>query len=450
MKNKFKNKLRCIIFVVSINLFTSIVFAQDVFILDDGNASLSKTNLSTPGSRNVLASTLGRVGGMAVHSVTGDIYFTVGSNTPTSGAIHRANPDGSNLTTIASGLAFPTGLDINETTSEIYFVQNETTPTIYKVALDGQSAPVFILAGALSLGGPIDLSVDEEASTIYWTDQRGLSVRRATLSGASQEIVADGLNSQTSGIAVDTVNDKVYWIEGSTNTIRFVSTNSSFPATPQLSVTSSTIGRGGLSLDSAASPIRLFWTSFSGSIVGTALDGQTASTLLDIGDGVAGPVDVAIFLATAPTPTPTASPTPISQILSPTTVLDLPPDVTVSGKNAAITLREFTEAVQAATISRSVQDLLAATTGLTIRYDVRIKAPKKKDSRKILSKRNELTAKRLPPGNYSVNYSANAYSKKSKKQIQKAKSQGKTGFTAQFKKVYSTGFSPSANFTIVK
>lgn len=124
----------------------------------------------------------------------------------------------------------------------------------------------------------------------------------------------------------------------------------------------------------------------------------------------------------------------------------------MSGRKVAITLKSFTSVVNqsAAILFPQSQKFaeLAAGENLVVRYDVRVNAAKKRDSRKLLSKRNELTVKNLKPGNYSVNYSAVAFQKKSKKQIQKAKSNGKTGFTASFKKVFSTNFSPSAGFTI--
>jgi hypothetical protein len=449
--------------IISVN-FLSAALAQDIFVLEDGNAVLIKTSL-TPGVRTVLKSSLGRVGGIAVHSTSGDIYYTTNSTSATIGAIKRVNSDGTNETTVASGLAFPTGIALLETTNELYYVQKESTPTIYMVATDGLSAPVRIMSGVAGQG-PIDLDVDAANSLVYWTDERGPSVRRSNLDGSSPVTVSNVISGDISGIAVDPANSRVFWLDQIGTEVSFASTSGPFPVNGSTSLSDPSIGLGGLTVDETVSPVRLYWTNASNSKVSTAPHQGTATSLLVSTNGVAGPIDIDLAHI-VPSPTPTSTPTqtetpiftstpvptatPVSLILSPGITIDDPPDVSVTARTAKLVFQNFTQAINTDSISGALNylpELLEANAALTIRYDVHVTASKKRESQKLLSKRNELTLTRLAPGNYSVNYSAGAYTKKSKTQIQKAAAQGKTGFTDKYKKVFSTNFSPSAAFAI--
>lgn len=427
-------------------LVNNSALAQDAYVIDDGNAQLYKVDTAHPNTKILLKSLIGSVGGMVIDNNNGgDIYYTTASNSASSGQIKRVNSDGTNETTIASSLSFPTAITLDPSSNMLYFITTSTgIRMIYKVPKDGSSSPVFVALGDGS-GGPVDLELDVLAAKIYWSDSRG-SIRRANTDGSGEEVFASGLSTPLSGISVDALNGFVYWIDSSTTSIKYASLSATLPATPLTAVSDPSIGVGGLANDTSTNPVTLYHAN-ANSLVIRATFGGTAQTLLAIGDGAASPTDIDVTFST-PAPAPTATSTPTSSVLNPNTQIADAPIVTVAKKNATITLLNFSSAQSAQALLRFLER--AAQAKLLVRYDVRINAAVKKDSQKLLSKKNQLTVKNLKPGNYNVNYSAAAFAKKTKTQIDKAKANGKTGFTDIHKKVFQTNFSPSAGFTILK
>lgn len=432
-------------------IFAAPSFSQEfeVFVADSGNSSIYKVSTENTHVRQLIKADLGSVGGIAINPANGDIYYTINSISP-SGGIKRINSDGSNETDVATNLNFPTAIAFNPSSEELFFIQLNlnSDPSIFKVHISGSPAPQELITGIPS-AGPIDIAIDSSGGFIYWTDGRGSSIRRASVTGLGEQILVSPITGIISGITFDGVNNRVYWIDETDTDINYIDTNgTTFPTAPLTAVDSNLIGSGGLTVDNDRSPPQLYWTNSAGS-VSTALFGGSAINLLEAADGgVSAPIDLEI--KPLPTPTPTPTPTPVSTELTPGTTLTTAPSTTVNNRSVRLILRQFTTVVSESAILDFLAPLRARAKAkaMTIRYDVKITAAKKKDSRRLLSKRNELTVKNLKPGNYSVNYSAVAYQKKSKKQIEKALDRGKTGFTAKFKKVFSTNFSPSAGFTI--
>lgn len=146
-----------------------------------------------------------------------------------------------------------------------------------------------------------------------------------------------------------------------------------------------------------------------------------------------------------------------STVLTPTTMLTAPPVLLSKTANSiTIQLIEFSDVALASnSVSRrsiSARELrLAAAKAkqkLTFRYEVRVKSETGKTIRNITAKKNIVTVKNLKPGNYTTDYRATIYVKKTAAQKAKAKAAGKKGMALDFTKKSSTNFSPTLAFTL--
>ncbi|MCH7592317.1 MAG: IPTL-CTERM sorting domain-containing protein, partial [Planctomycetes bacterium] len=77
--------------------------------------------------------------------------------------------------------------------------------------LDGTNIELLVNAG----GTPRDVALDLAAQKLYWIEAAGAGIRRCDLDGSSIETVYDLNGSQGSGISIDWVDGKVYWINSS-------------------------------------------------------------------------------------------------------------------------------------------------------------------------------------------------------------------------------------------
>ncbi len=459
LNQKSKFFLVCVFLIVN---FASNLFAQELFVIAKGNSKLLKLDKNTPGQASILIDPQEILHGLTIDPESGDIYYTDRTNN-SSGNIIRVNRDGTNPTVVASGLNMPKNLALNHVTDTLFFTALDpmSFPSIYSVPTSGGNQNINLILSGDPSQGPVDIDVDTTNNVLYWTDDRGPSIRRIPVIDGMEETMVNNISSTLSGISVDSSNGFVYWINESSTAIQYFGVGASAPTNPLFAVTDSLIGRGGLQVDGTQNPTEFFIATSSNQQILKATFNGSAQVLLTLAQGASSPSDIVHYNIIQPTPTPTpvppvatatvtSTPTPVDDpILRPTTQIVSPPTVGFKGKKVTITLKSFTSAINVdqAVLFRDFE-ALAASKKLQIRYNVQVTAPKKRDNKKLLSKRNTLTLKNLRPGNYSVKYSASAFSKKSKKQITKAKDKGKTGFTASFKKVYTTNTSPTAAFTI--
>ncbi|MDE0327208.1 MAG: leucine-rich repeat domain-containing protein [Candidatus Poribacteria bacterium] len=144
---------------------------------------------------------------LAVDIVSGELYWTE-KTTPRTGALLRANLNGNpnpqlvkNLTSVPQGLAL-------DTTNRKIYVTN-AYGKVQRLNFDGSNFQPNLITG---LQTPNHLALDVTRGKIYWTEQtddRTGKIRRANLDGTNIELVKD-LTSVPHGIAVDTVNGKIY------------------------------------------------------------------------------------------------------------------------------------------------------------------------------------------------------------------------------------------------
>lgn len=161
--------------------------------------------------------------------------------------------------------------------------------------------------------------------------------------------------------------------------------------------------------------------TFNASTYTMAFDGQVNGTSDEItGEWVDNLARSGTFIARRTAP----------EELSPQTKIEDAPAVTIAKKNITITMEKFSKALpKSGRAMLALAALRAKQPKLTIKYEVNVKGATRQQTRtKIVSKKNEITVKKLAPGNYTSTYRVQAF-------------QGE-------KRVYQSNVSPKATFTI--
>ncbi len=124
----------------------------------------------------------------------------------TQGTIKRANLDGTNVTTLISGLNRPFSLAIDHANGKIYWGR-EAPPTIRWANLDGTGVEDL----QTSLGYAGELAIDPVQEKLFWVNRAG-SIHRADLDGTNEEVLMNGLGD-VQGFTLDPLRGQMYWSE---------------------------------------------------------------------------------------------------------------------------------------------------------------------------------------------------------------------------------------------
>jgi sugar lactone lactonase YvrE len=149
----------------------------------------------------------------ALDLARGQMYWTDGLE-GASGAIRRANLDGSGQTTLVSGLPAPRGVALDLARGQMYWA-DAAGGDIQRANLDG-SGQTTLLKG---LTRPVQVALDLVGGKIYVPDRYDGQILRANLDGTGQEILVQGLNGPV-GIALDVARGQMYWCEFDGGAIR--------------------------------------------------------------------------------------------------------------------------------------------------------------------------------------------------------------------------------------
>jgi len=195
-----------------------------LYYSDDDNLQIKR--VSKDGSDpEILFEGLTAVGNIALDVPNGKVYWTNRSE----GAVYRGNMDGSgSAEQIINTLELPEGIAVSG--DKIYISDVQAPPigeNIYEADLNGANLEIF-LGGSWGYG----LAVDEANGRLYFGDQgvfdnpndnRLKSVSLINTSDvqtvANLEAIGDN-GSRTYGIAINTVENKVYWSDRNSDKIK--------------------------------------------------------------------------------------------------------------------------------------------------------------------------------------------------------------------------------------
>jgi sugar lactone lactonase YvrE len=142
------------------------------------------------------------------------------------GRVLSANPDGSDLKTIAQDAGKrPDGLAVDIAAGHLYWTcmgdPGANDGTILRSDLDGRNLTTIVPPGGTFT--PKQLQIDEGTAKLYWCDREGMRVMRADLDGSNIETLVDTSQGDPRpgpdpskwcvGVAVDVDRRKLYWTQ---------------------------------------------------------------------------------------------------------------------------------------------------------------------------------------------------------------------------------------------
>ena len=279
--------------------------AGDAYVYWGNYAQIGRASLTVPTDTNVIIDYPAipwRVEGAAVDNQNGKIYWTV----PSQGLIQRADLDGNNVETIfTDATARPTFLAIDPAGNALYWSDGglmDTPVSIERVDLNGNGRTT-IVSGIVYIKS---LAIDTLHGYLYWSDG-AMQLYRARLDGSNQESLLEG--HVFFNLSVDAYDDKVYWFDPLSQSIERARLDGSNVETL---LTTNTATARGLALDTFNR--KLHWIE-NGTLYQANLNGSNPITLTTQLAGVNSFVTSRLVLGYSaplpppPTPTPTSTPT---------------------------------------------------------------------------------------------------------------------------------------------
>ena len=207
-----------------------------------------------------------------------------------SDTIRRANIDGSDVEVILTELDSPCHIALDIQNEKIYWV-NFDPPKIYRANLDGSEIEAIINRGEHNaelekdLPSPFAITLDTNASKMYWGNRRGLwGITQSDLDGSNIEDIF--INIHINGfwrrlivdaekIQLDVNNDKLYFGDSFNDNIARMNLDGSNYEELGIRINAPY----GLTLD--LRNYRMYWTHLIlGKIYSSTLDGENVITLL--------------------------------------------------------------------------------------------------------------------------------------------------------------------------
>jgi uncharacterized repeat protein (TIGR01451 family) len=190
-----------------------------LFVGRFGQNAIARANIDGTGVIPNAVNSSGTVLGFALDQTRGKIYWT---DFTANGHIGRANMDGTGLEpNFISGAVFPNEIAVDSATGQIYWSQatggNAATNGVWRANADGTGVTQFLTI----TGG--DYGIDVAGGKLYYFPNDGTrNLSRINLDGTGSVpnfLPAVGGGSGTSGLAVDSVNQKIYFGTNTGSTI---------------------------------------------------------------------------------------------------------------------------------------------------------------------------------------------------------------------------------------
>ncbi|MCK4957034.1 MAG: DUF5050 domain-containing protein, partial [Candidatus Cloacimonetes bacterium] len=201
-----------ILLIILLLFFVNVLSAQtNIYWTDYTTDNIYKSDLDGFNQSTVTAAAACR--GIAIDETNGYIYYVDNDNNK----IIRKDLDGSNSIDIVTGLVIPTALALDVEGGKIYWSDNDPTKDhISRANLNGTSPEVVISAPSDNIYG---IALDLVNNKIYWTQVSANKIQKADLNGSNAEDLITGLNNPY-GIALDVANNYMYWTDYGTDEVR--------------------------------------------------------------------------------------------------------------------------------------------------------------------------------------------------------------------------------------
>ena len=136
-------------------------------------------------------------------------------------ALVRTNLDGTGKEILLTGMEGARSMNIDTVNDKIYwsfYDKNTSEGSIQTANLDGSEQKTFVTTGEFSA---VSLALDIKSKKLYWAidgsfkdNNKDRAIHRINIDGSGEETVIDtGFNSSLKEIAIDYINEKIYWSE---------------------------------------------------------------------------------------------------------------------------------------------------------------------------------------------------------------------------------------------
>jgi sugar lactone lactonase YvrE len=180
----------------------------DTALQEVGRSDLDGNNVE------IIATTPNPVNGVAVDPMN-DVVYWIECCGSINSRIRRADAGGGNEVTIntATTFGFPPRILLDPTNQYLYISEGSGSGNIKRVNTDGTG--LLTLSGTATRG----LALDAINNKVYWTEGLGgdAGIHRMNLNGSSPEAVFTTANgdpiADPEGIAIDAADDHMYWLD---------------------------------------------------------------------------------------------------------------------------------------------------------------------------------------------------------------------------------------------
>ena len=150
---------------------------------------------------------------IALDTAGGKMYWVDWNTFTGTGKIQRANLDGTNVEDVVSELIDPRGIALDLAQGKMYWTDGGAGK-IQRANFDGSNIEDLVTGVAASSASYLALNFSD--NKIYWANYSAGKIQRANFDGSNVEDIVVGLGHAT-GIALDTLNGKIYWANWFTN-----------------------------------------------------------------------------------------------------------------------------------------------------------------------------------------------------------------------------------------
>ena len=172
----------------------------------DGDTFVESTDLPAQGLDSAYA--------VALHGGPGHLYWTDYGT----GAIHRAQLDGSDPQIIVRGLSAPRGMDLDTIQGWMYWT-DIGTKKVQRARLDG-SETQDLLQATHGLDQPYGVTLDPRNNFIYVTDAGTGNILRARPDGSEVQVVIPQSGPHPSFLIILEDEGRMYWGDNRANRVR--------------------------------------------------------------------------------------------------------------------------------------------------------------------------------------------------------------------------------------
>lgn len=189
------------------------IYFADIFVPDHSQGSIRKVELDGTGLTTIIPDIGGGLRTLDVDATAGKIYWSDVNDV----AIRRSNLDGSSPEDVlTSGISWPSELVLSPATGQIFW-GDQVSFLLRQSSLTGSGTTTL-----RSTSFHVGLALDTVNNKLYWSTSDTVfagRILRSNLDGSSQETVITAVD-KPAHVAVDPIGGKIYWTDYVVDVVR--------------------------------------------------------------------------------------------------------------------------------------------------------------------------------------------------------------------------------------